>query len=272
MSKTAYSKTRPPSRPAPARPSQVDDYDDVQEPIRPRSQRKQYDEEYNEKYNEENEDYEDYDGYYADDEEVAVVSINRRAVALSVSAILVVAIFGVAIWLLMSRNSVQQPAEGRLTDIPTITGFNPATASEAQAPNKGSPAPDFEWPENGSSVSLSSYRGDKPVFVNFWATWCPPCKAEMPEIENIYNTHRNDLEIIGVSMGPRDWPQLVLDFVNKTTYSWKFIHDGDYGIATRYQVVSIPSSFFIDKNGVIQAIHVGQMDQSMMESYLQQIQ
>jgi thiol-disulfide isomerase/thioredoxin len=251
MSDIPISKTRPAAKPANARKQQSDDYDDNPDATA------QYAE------------YEDDDGYYEDEEE-AVVSVNgKRAIALAVTGMLVVAIFGVAIWMFLGQSRTP-PGGGPVQGVPTIAGFNADTAQETQAPTKGAFAPDFVWQENGQTVSLSSFRGKKPVFVNFWGTWCPPCRAEMPEMQNLYNAKRNDIEIVGVSMGPRDWPKLVLDFVNASSYNWKFVHDNDYSVATRYQVVSVPSSYFIDKNGVIQAVHVGAMNRSMMDSYLQQ--
>jgi thiol-disulfide isomerase/thioredoxin len=260
MSEISYSRTRPGARSARGNASPGDDYD---EPQNSQVEYTQYDDD-------EDDGYED-DGYY-DDEDVAVVSVNRnRAIALSATIVLVIGIFGVVLWMLMNQNPVGPGGQQTVGEVPTISGLNPATMSEQQTPSKGGFAPDFMWQEGGQTVSLSSYRGDKPVFVNFWGTWCPPCKAEMPEMQNLYNAHKNDIEIIGISMAPRDWPQQVLRFVNNSPYSWKFVHDGDYSIAQRYGVMSIPSSYFIDKNGVIQAVHVGAMTGSMMQGYLDQV-
>lgn len=263
MSEISYPRTRPGARPARGDASPADDYDE--------SQNSQV--EYTKYQNDEDFDgYED-DGYY-DDEEVAVVSVNRnRAIALSATVVLVIGIFGVVLWMLLNQNDAGPSGQQvqSIGEVPTISGLNPATMSEQQAPSKGSIAPDFMWQEGGKTVSLSSYRGKKPVFVNFWGTWCPPCKAEMPEMQKLYSANKDILEIIGVSMAPRDWPQQVLRFVNNSPYSWKFVHDGDYSIAQRYGVMSIPSSYFIDKNGVIQAVHVGAMTGSMMQGYLDQV-
>jgi thiol-disulfide isomerase/thioredoxin len=282
MSDSASIKTRPNTRPAPKRAQAADDYDDAPVTSRPLSSRQKQAQEYDQ-YDQYDQyaDYDQEDGYYDEDEEQEVsVSLNRRTMALIVSSILVVAVFATAIVLLLNQNNVGDPGasgktrgpQDQLLEVPVITGFNPTTSTEDQQPKSGSFAPDFQWQEGGKTVSLSSYRGDKPVFVNFWGTWCPPCKAEMPEMSNLYNTHKSDIEMIGVSMGPRDWPEQVLSFVNKTTYGWKFIHDGDYKIAQRYQITAIPSSFFVDKTGKISVVHVGAMTGSMMEGYYQQVE
>lgn len=261
MSDSAYMKTRPVKQPRKGAGKPQDDYDDSAAPVQYAGY-SQYEDEENENY----------DGYYEDeyDEEEAVVSVNRnRALALAGAFVLLVGIFGIAILLLANRQgSSNLPPGGVVADVPTITGFNATTSGEDQQAAKGKLAPDFVWQEGGKTVSLSSFRGQQPVFVNFWGTWCPPCKAEMPEMRNLFHAPGTDIKIIGVSMGPRDWPEQVLDFVNKTNYDWDFIHDGDYAVAARYQVNSIPSSFFIDKNGVIQDIHVGAMTRSMMDGYV----
>lgn len=140
-----------------------------------------------------------------------------------------------------------------------------ATASASQdssklaiGPKTGLLAPDFSLVDvqTNKTVTLSSLRGE-PVWINFWGTWCPPCRAEMPEMEKLYGSVKDKVHILGISMGPRDEPAGVAQFVKLNNYSWEFIHDSDGSVMTRYQVTGIPSSFFIDKNGVIRAVHVG---------------
>jgi thiol-disulfide isomerase/thioredoxin len=213
-------------------------------------------------------EYDEVDEY--DGQSTTVIASPGRAAAIGVSLFLLVAIFAVAVWLLTSRNNTNQTVlsgpQSTLVGVPTIKGFS--ETAEQQAPAKGAFAPDFTWEEGGKELSLSAYRGDKPLFINFWGTWCPPCRAEMPEMEAFYQRHRSEIEIIGVSMVPRDDPPTVFQFVQEAPYSWKFLHDGTYDVATRYQVMSVPSSYFVDKNGVVKAVHVGAMNGQQMEAYL----
>ena len=76
----------------------------------------------------------------------------------------------------------------------------------------------------------------------------------MPEIEQLYQQYKDKVDIIGVSMGPRDEPAGVAQFVDLNKYHWQFIHDADSSVMNNYLVTGIPSSFFIDKNGVIRSI------------------
>jgi thiol-disulfide isomerase/thioredoxin len=263
-SKAATPSKAPKGSKAPARPA--DDYED-------------YGSDYDE--DEEYDDYEQSDKYgrpvqrgeedWEYEDERRILTTPGRAIALGVSGVALLAVFAAIVWLLSTSNSTSPPkiTEGAQGGVPVIQGF--MQTSEPEAPVKGAHPPDFKWTENNQTVSLSSFRGNKPVFVNFWGTWCPPCRSEMPAMESFYQTHKNDIQIIGVSMGPRDDPGGVLNFVKQANYSWKFIHDSDYQIAQRYEIANVPSSYFIDKNGIIQAVQIGAMIQSQIESYYSQV-
>jgi len=194
-----------------------------------------------------------------------VFSTPARALTLVFSTLLLLVVGAMVIWLLSSRSAS-----------PGGTGVRGAGAIDTSgldiAPRTGSLAPDFELTDvhTNKPVKLSSLRG-KPVFVNFWGTWCPPCRAEMPEMQKLYDKYRGQIEVVGISMGPRDDPTKVQLFVDVANYSWTFIHDPEYSVATTYQVQAVPSSFFIDKNGVIRSVHVGGMNGGQIEYNLQQI-
>lgn len=201
--------------------------------------------------------------YFEADEDAEQVreglfSTPARVVTLVFSALLLLVVGAAIMWVLnsggTSTGSTNAPADTSGLDI---------------APRVGALAPDFELLDvhTNKPVKLSSLRG-KPVFMNFWGTWCPPCRAEMPEMEKLYNKYKGQVEILGVSMGPRDDPTRVQVFVDAASYSWTFIHDPDYLVATDYQVQAIPSSYFIDKDGVIRAVQVGGMNFGQMENNL----
>lgn len=119
---------------------------------------------------------------------------------------------------------------------------------------------------DGNEVSLSDFRGKK-VFLNFWATWCPPCKAEMPEIEKVYQeTKDSDLVILAVEIGePLD---TVKTFIEDNKYNFKVLLDSDKDIATTYGISAIPTSFFIDEDGNIISKRVGGMTYDEMKEYI----
>jgi len=132
------------------------------------------------------------------------------------------------------------------------------------APIIGYPAPDFTLIDlDGNAVHLKDFRG-KVVFLNFWATWCPPCRIEMPEMEELYQEYKDkDVAIIGVDL--RESESSVKSFVEENGYSWTFVIDSTGEVARDYMVTLIPSSFFIDGDGIIRALQVGAMSKALME-------
>jgi thiol-disulfide isomerase/thioredoxin len=122
---------------------------------------------------------------------------------------------------------------------------------------------------NGKEVSLSDYKGKK-VFLNFWASWCPPCKAEMPEMEKLYQeTKDSDLVILAVNLS--EDKSTVQNFIKNNKYTFSVLLDSDNAAAMKYQVVSIPTSYFIDKEGNVVAKHIGSMTLENMKSYIDNI-
>lgn len=102
---------------------------------------------------------------------------------------------------------------------------------------------------NGSKVTLSGLKGKK-VFLNFWATWCPPCKAEMPDIEKLYQeTKEDDLVILAVNVG--EDKKTVQDFIADNKYNFSVLLDVTGEVSRMYQVSGIPTSYFIDTGGFL---------------------
>ncbi len=140
----------------------------------------------------------------------------------------------------------------------------------APAPEIGRLAPDFTLIDlKGNEVTLSDFRG-KTVFINFWATWCPACRAEMPEIEAVYQEYKdNGVVVIGVDiLEPED---VVRQFVEQGGYSWTFVLDATGAVSDDYRIVAIPTSFFIDREGIIQAVNIGAMTKRALEVKLAEV-
>ncbi|MBI2329207.1 MAG: redoxin family protein [Chloroflexi bacterium] len=135
------------------------------------------------------------------------------------------------------------------------------------APRVGRLAPDFTLTNlEGNSLTLSDLRG-KAVFINFWATWCPPCRAEMPEIEAVYQQYKNkNVVVIGVDLYEDE--SLVRQYVERGGFSWTFVIDSNGEVTKNYAITAIPTSFFLDKEGVIQAVNIGAMTEKAMASQL----
>lgn len=131
-------------------------------------------------------------------------------------------------------------------------------------------AMDFKLKDlNGNEVSLSDYKGKK-VFLNFWATWCSPCRSEMPEMEKLYQETKNsDLIILAVNLD--EDKETVQKFMSSNKYNFPVLLDTDNIVASKYRIVSIPTSFFIDKEGNIADKHIGPMTIEDMKNYINNI-
>lgn len=115
----------------------------------------------------------------------------------------------------------------------------------------GSAAPDFSLHDmQGRQVRLSDLRG-KVVIVNFWATWCPPCRAEMPSMETLYQTFKEDDLVLLALNVEEDGRELVENFLRESPYSFPILLDSEAEVQQRYGVFQFPESFIIDRNGVV---------------------
>jgi peroxiredoxin len=139
-----------------------------------------------------------------------------------------------------------------------------ATTANNEGLKIGAKAPDFEMKTlSGETVKLSSLKGKK-VMLNFWATWCPPCKAEMPEMEQFYKEAGKDVVILAVNIDP----QLdVKGFVDKNGITFPILLDEDDHVNETYQVLSIPTTYFINSNGLIQNKYTGAMNLESMKQF-----
>ncbi|MFC7441817.1 thiol-disulfide oxidoreductase ResA [Laceyella putida] len=128
----------------------------------------------------------------------------------------------------------------------------------------GEEAPNFEFQTlEGKKAELSDYRG-KVVLLNFWATWCKPCRTEMPDMQGTYNKFKNrEVEILAVNIAEQ--PVTINGFVRSLGLTFPIGLDPQKEITKMYKVGPIPSSFFIDANGKITGIYQGQMNASQIE-------
>ncbi len=135
------------------------------------------------------------------------------------------------------------------------------------------PAYDFTLlDQNGKEHKLSEYKG-KVVFLNFWATWCPPCIEEMPHIEELYkeyNLNKDEVVILGVT-GIRDQTeQEIKDFLDENNYTFPTVIDKTGEIFTNYNISSYPTTFMIDKDGKIYGYTVGALSKDIMKQIIKQ--
>ncbi len=139
------------------------------------------------------------------------------------------------------------------------------------------PAPDFTLKDQyGNTHSLADYRG-KTIFLNFWATWCPPCRAEMPDIQHLYETRETEgeeaLVILGVAApnyGQETTEEGIAQFMEENGYTYPVLMDADLELTSAYGIYSYPTTFMIDREGNVFGYVSGQLSLEMMESIIRQ--
>ena len=124
---------------------------------------------------------------------------------------------------------------------------------------QGSPAPDFALPNiDGGQSTLADYHG-KVVLLNFWATWCKPCQDEMPDMERLYNSLREQgFELVAISVD--DAVEPVVAFRDQYKLTFPILHDIDMTVANAYQTHRYPESLLIDRDGKVISRFVGPRD------------
>ena len=147
----------------------------------------------------------------------------------------------------------------------TLTIMSKAEAAEIR---EGVAAPDFAFTDlaTGRTLKLSDLR-DKPVYLNFWATWWPPCVKERPHIQAKYEQYKDKINFVAISLdGEQEAPA---QFIPSRGYTFPVGYGNEREISRAYNVEAIPMSFIIDTNGVVKAKIVGSMDEADLERFLQ---
>lgn len=158
------------------------------------------------------------------------------------------------------------------TATPRVIKITPAITTSAVA-QTGKPAPDFRLKTlDGNEIKLSDLRG-KTVLINLWASWCPPCRYEMPGIQAAYEKFNSKgLVVLGLNFTAQDNLQDVQDFVTELKLTFPILLDesGDVS-AGLYGMRGLPTSYFIDTQGILQRIQVGALLPEKIEEFLLEI-
>ena len=161
-------------------------------------------------------------------------------------------------------------AAGSLLGLAYIFGSSWLANRRENTPTRGlgigNPAPDFSLElMDGTKTSLAQYRGH-PVLLNFWATWCTPCKEEMPMFEQYAERYSPDLVVLGVNYGEtRDMAQA---FIAENAIDFPILLDPGSSTGPAYMIRAFPTTFFIDPDGVLRSMHIGQLSEELMDQYL----
>lgn len=183
------------------------------------------------------------------------VALTLRSPLLAFASALV--LVGVVAWLFVA---------GGLERVGELVGAR----AQGGLPAVGGRAPTFSLPSaSGSEISLADLAG-QPVVINFWATWCLPCRAEMPELEAAYRAHESDgLAVLAINLG--ESREEIVPFGRELGLSFPLLLDPLGQTTAEYGVRGLPTTFFLDRSGQISHIHHGALSSRSLEEQLQRI-
>jgi peroxiredoxin len=137
------------------------------------------------------------------------------------------------------------------------------------APEVGALAPEIELQNiKGETVRLSDLRG-QVVLVNFWATWCGPCRLEMPDIQESFEQYSPGFTVLAVNNGESS--SEVEGFVQELGLTFHVLLDPGLEVPEDYLVRGLPSSYFVDQDGVVRIVHIGVMTEGQLKDYLEEM-
>jgi peroxiredoxin len=150
----------------------------------------------------------------------------------------------------------------------SATSLAATTSGLVPSPREGFPAPDFTLDTlDGGQMTLSDLRG-QVVMINLWTSWCPPCRAEMPAIDNIYQTNKDKgLEVLAVNSTFQDSESAAASFAQEFGLTFPILLDRDGSVSRRYQLQALPTTYFVDRQGLIRSVVPGgPMSETLIQS------
>lgn len=138
-----------------------------------------------------------------------------------------------------------------------------------EAPIAGYLAPQFTLSSTlGEEIALADYLG-QPVVLNFWATWCPPCRAEVPHFQDASVKYNGQAAIIGIDQG--EPLPIVADFASTFNLTYPLLLDQDSAVNRQYGIAALPTTVFVDANGVIREVYTGIVNGAVLEDRIERL-
>ncbi len=155
-----------------------------------------------------------------------------------------------------------------------VDSLPPPVPSETNTPESGEAimSTDFTvYDSEGNTVTLHEFEG-KPVVLNFWASWCGPCKDEMPHFEDMYNKYGDEVEFLMVNLTTgRETIETATEYISDGGYTFPIYFDSDVDAAVKYSVTGIPTTYFIYPDKTVMGYYESSISAELLEQYISQI-
>jgi peroxiredoxin len=191
-----------------------------------------------------------------------------------IGLVIAVAVAG-AIWAGGSKEKASQPSSSKsAVDTSKKKEEQPVSqgkVSREERPQEGFRAPDFTLKTmDGKEVRLSDNEG-KPALINFWASWCPPCKAEMPHIQEAYEQYKREINFHMVNLAVQDNPDEMKKYIQKEKFTFPILLDETGEVAQEYNVTGIPQTVIVNTDGEIVKVVIGAMTKEQLQELLKRV-
>ena len=149
----------------------------------------------------------------------------------------------------------------------------PPAGGRTGAPGNRNAAPDFTVTDGGGNRVSTADLSGKPVILNFWATWCPPCRSELPAFDKLYRQYGNEVSFMMIDLtdGYRETVEGVKKFMSENGYTFPVYYDTEGSAAEAYNVSSIPFTVAVGRNGNIVGTHLGAMSEAVLEKLIKTV-
>ena len=190
--------------------------------------------------------------------------MNRKSLILTAAALLLILVGALVGYTYLSR----------VESAPQLSENDGEAAVEGEGESAPQPAPDFTvYDAEGNEVTLSALMDGKPTVLNFWASWCGPCRSEMPHIQEAYERLGGEVSFVMINMtdGQRETQESAEEYMAESGWTFPIYFDLDYDAAMTYGAYSLPQTYFIDAEGRLIAAARGSMSAEVLQSGIDMI-
>ncbi|PRZ17048.1 thiol-disulfide isomerase/thioredoxin [Laceyella sediminis] len=165
----------------------------------------------------------------------------------------------------------QDPSSNKTENKPAQSQSEKGSVQRDEAPQQEMRAPNFSLKTlDGKTVEVKKNNG-KPTLINFWASWCPPCKVEMPHIQKAYEKYGDRVNFLMVNLTAMDDETKMKQYLKEEGYSFPVLLDRTGEVSQMYQAISIPTTYIVDRNGIIIKQIIGAMTEDQLTEIMEQI-
>ena len=190
--------------------------------------------------------------------------MNRKSLILTAAALLLIIAGALVGYTYLSRGE----------SAPQLSENDGEAAVEGEDESAPQPAPDFTvYDAEGNEITLSALMDGKPTVLNFWASWCGPCRSEMPHIQEAYERLGGEVSFVMINMtdGQRETRESAEEYMAESGWTFSIYFDSDYDAAMTYGAYSLPQTYFIDAEGRLIAAARGSMSAEVLQSGIDMI-